>query len=104
MYAILEAGGFQFNVREGDRIRTPKLKVQPSEKFTFEKVLFIGGERPQIGSPYVKGARVEAEVLGSGKREKITVLKKKRRVKYRRKRGHRQDYTELKIERILPPE
>lgn len=103
MYAIMEAGGFQFNVKEGDKIRTPKLGAKPKEKLTFDKVLFIGGAEPLVGSPYVEGARVEAEVLGSGKADKITVFRKKKRVKYRRTKGHRQDYTEIKIEKILPP-
>lgn len=104
MYAILEAGGFQFNVKEGDKIRTPKLGAKPKEKLSFDRVLFIGGEQPLIGAPYVEGARVEAEVLGSGKAEKIVVFKKKKRVKYRRTKGHRQDYTEVRIEKILRPE
>ena len=104
MYAILETGGFQFSVQEGDKIRTPKLQVQPKEKVIFDKVLFIGGENPRIGAPYVKDAKVGAEVLGSGKGKKITVFKFKRRLKYRKKTGHRQEYTEVKIEKILPPE
>ena len=104
MYAILETGGFQFNVKEGEKIKIPKLQVQPKERVTLDKVLFIGGEKPLIGTPYVKNAKVEAEVLGSGKGEKIVVFKFKRRVKYRRKKGHRQEYTEVKIEKILPPE
>ena len=104
MYAILETGRFQFSVKEGDKVRIPKLQVQPKEKVVFDKVLLISGEKPLIGTPYVKNAKVEGEVLGSGKGEKITVFKFKRRVKYRRKKGHRQGYTEVKIEKILPPE
>jgi large subunit ribosomal protein L21 len=104
MYAILESGGFQFSVKEGERIIIPKLQVQPKEKVAFDKVLFIGGEKPLIGAPYIKNAKVEAEVLGSGKGKKITVFKFKRRVKYRKKTGHRQEYTEVKIEKILPLE
>jgi large subunit ribosomal protein L21 len=103
MYAVLEAGGFQFSVREGDIIRTPKLQLEAKQKFVFERVLFVGGDQPQVGSPYVEGAKVEAEVLGLGRGDKVTVFKKKRRIKYRRTRGHRQDYTEFRIEKILPP-
>ena len=81
MYAILESGGFQFSVKEGEKIRIPKLQVQPNEKVIFDKVLFVGGEHPLIGTPYVETAKVEAEVLGSGKGEKVVVFKFKRRVK-----------------------
>jgi large subunit ribosomal protein L21 len=103
MYAILETGGFQFSVKEGEKIRIPKLQFQPNGKVTLDKVLFIGGKKPLIGTPYVKNAKVEAEVLGSGKVEKVTVFKFKKRVKYRRHKGHRQEYTEVKVEKILPP-
>lgn len=103
MYAILEAGGFQFSVKEGERIRIPKLKEQVKKKVIFEKVLFIGGEKIKVGQPYVKNAKVEAAILRSGKGEKISVFKFKRRVKYRRKKGHRQEYTEVKIEKIHSP-
>jgi len=103
MYAILETGGFQFSVKEGEKIRIPKLQVQPKEKVTLNKVLFIGGEKTLIGTPYIKNAKVKAEVLGSGKGEKVTVFKFKRRVKYRRRKGHRQEYTEIEIEKILRP-
>jgi len=102
MYAIVESGGFQFSVKEGDKIRTPKLNVGPKEKLVLEKVLFIGGEEPKVGTPYVPGAQVEAEVIGPGRSPKIVVFKKKKRVKYRRTRGHRQDFTELRIDRIIP--
>lgn len=103
MYAIVESGGFQFNVKEGEKIRIPKLEVKPNDKITFDRVLFIGGEKPQVGAPYVKDALVEGEVLSQGKAEKITVFKFKRRVKYRRKKGHRQEYTEVKINKIHAP-
>ncbi|KPL00714.1 MAG: 50S ribosomal protein L21 [candidate division Zixibacteria bacterium SM23_73_3] len=103
MYAILETGGFQFSVKEGEKIKIPKLQVQPKEKVTLNKVLFIGGEKTLIGTPYIKNAKVKAEVLGSGKGEKVTVFKFKRRVKYRRRKGHRQEYTEIEIEKILRP-
>jgi large subunit ribosomal protein L21 len=103
MYAVLETGGVQFSVKEGDRIRTPKLEVQSQEKIVLDKVLFIGGEESKVGSPYIEGAKVEAKVVGTGKGEKVVVFKKKKRVKYRRTTGHRQHYTELKIEKIIVP-
>lgn len=103
MYAIVESGGFQFNVKEGEKLRIPRLQAKPKDKITFDKVLFIRSEKPLIGAPYVKEALVEGEVLSHRKAEKITVFKFKRRVKYRRKRGHRQQYTEVKINKIHAP-
>ncbi len=103
MYAIVESGGFQFNLREGEEISIPKLEAKPKDKITLDKVLFIGGEKTLIGAPYVKDAKVEGEVLSQGKSEKITVFKFKRRVKYRRKKGHRQEYTKIRVEKIHAP-
>jgi large subunit ribosomal protein L21 len=102
MYAIVESGGFQFNVKEGEKIRIPKLEAKPKDKITFDKVLVIGGEELLIGIPYVKDAKVEGEVLSHRKAEKITVFKFKK-VKYRRKRGHRQEYTEVRVDKIHAP-
>ncbi|UCB52126.1 MAG: 50S ribosomal protein L21 [Candidatus Zixiibacteriota bacterium] len=103
MYAIFESGGFQFKAKEGDRVRMPKLQAGPEERVTFDKVLFIGGKKPLVGSPYLENAKVEGEVIASGKSEKVTVFKFKRRVKYRRKKGHRQEFVEVQIEKIVPP-
>jgi large subunit ribosomal protein L21 len=103
MYAIFESGGFQFSAREGDRVRVPKFRAEAEERVTFDKVLFIGGEKTLVGSPYLENARVEGEVIASGKGDKITVFKFKRRVKYRRKKGHRQEFVEVQIDKILAP-
>jgi len=103
MYAIFESGGFQFSAKEGERVRIPKLQVRPKDKLTFDKVLFIGGEKPLVGSPYVENAKVEGEVIASGKGDKVTVVKFKRRVKYRRKKGNRQEFVDLQIEKIVLP-
>jgi large subunit ribosomal protein L21 len=102
MYAVVESGGFQFNVREGEKIRIPRLVAKPKDEITFDRVLLLGGEKPLIGAPYVKDAKVEAEVLSLGKAEKVTVFKFKK-VKYRRKKGHRQGYTEVRINKIHTP-
>ena len=103
MYAIFESGGFQFSAREGDRVKVPKLQAETAERVTFDKVLFIGGDIPLVGSPYLKNAKVEGEVIASGKSDKITVFKFKRRVKYRRKKGHRQEFVEVQIDKIIAP-
>ncbi len=104
MYAILETGGFQFSVKEAEKVKIPKLDIPIKDKVIFDKILFIGGEKSFIGTPYIIDAKVEAEVVNSGKGEKVIVFKKKKRTKYRRIKGHRQDFTEVKISRILPPE
>ena len=103
MYAIVESGGFQFNVQEGEKVRIPRLEAKPKDTITFDKVLLVGGEKPLIGAPYVNDAKVEGEVLSQGQADKVTVFKFKRRLKYRRKKGHRQQYTEVKINKIHAP-
>jgi len=101
MYAIIEAGGLQYRVAEGDVIRVPMHVSTPGETQQFEQVLLIAdGDNTQVGSPTVEGARVEAEVVDQGRGDKVLVFKKKRRTKYRRMRGHRQDFTDLKIGKI----
>lgn len=104
MYAIVEAGGMQFKVFPHHIIRVPKLEVEEGKKIDLEKVLLLqDGKKTFIGSPEVKGAKVIAEVLGHGKEGKVVVFKMKKRKNYRRKRGHRQAYTELLIKEVLAP-
>ncbi len=104
MYAIMETGGMQFNVQEGDKIRIPKLDAEPGKRFTFDKILLVGGDdKPLIGTPYVEGVTIEAKVTDQGRADKVTVFKFKRRVKYRRKKGHRQHYTEILVKKINLP-
>ncbi len=104
MYAIMETGGQQFTVQEGDRVRVPRLEAEPKKNHTFDKILLIGGqEKNLIGTPYVPGAKIEAQVTQHGKADKVVVFKFKRRVKYRKKTGHRQPYTEILIKKINLP-
>ena len=100
MYAIIETGGKQYKVSEGDTVKVEKLGVDADSKYVFDKVLLIGGEETKIGNPVVEGASVEATVLGDGKSKKVIVYKYKRKTGYHKKNGHRQQYTELKIEKI----
>ncbi len=100
MYAIIATGGKQYKVSEGDTIRVEKLGVNEGDKFTFDQVLYIGGDDPKIGSPTVEGATVEATVKANGKAKKIIVYKYKRKSGYHRKNGHRQQYTEVTIDKI----
>ena len=104
MYAIVETGGMQFKVFPNHIIRVPKLDQDEGKKVNLDKVLlFSDGDKTLIGSPDVKGAKVTAEVLSHGKEKKVIVFKMKRRKNYRRKRGHRQDYTELLIKDVIGP-
>lgn len=104
MFAIVETGGMQFKVSPRHIIRVPKLEVEEGKKINLDKVLLLqDGEKTFIGSPQVKGAKVIAEVLGHGKEGKVVVFKMKKRKNYRRKRGHRQSYTELLIKEVLGP-
>jgi large subunit ribosomal protein L21 len=104
MYVIVESGGMQYAVREGETLKVPKITLPPGETHNLDKVLLImGGEKPVVGRPYVEGARVETEVLGNGRAEKVLAYHFKKRTKYRKMRGHRQEFTELKIARIITP-
>ena len=98
-YAIVRSGGKQFRVEEGQQVRVPLVDKEVGDSVELE-VLMVGGDSPQIGSPNVEGARVAATVVDHGRDDKIIVFKKKRRKQYKRTKGHRQDYTTLKIDSI----
>jgi len=101
MYAIIETGGKQYKVAEGDKIKVEKLAADPGETVLLDKVLFVSKDDGVVaGTPLVAGAKATAKVLEHGKGEKIIVFKYKAKSNYRRKRGHRQPYTELAIEKI----
>lgn len=100
MYAIIETGGKQLKVEEGQTIFVEKLDAQEGETVTFDKVLFVGGENVKVGSPLVEGATVTAKVEKHGRGKKIIVFKYKPKKNYRRKQGHRQPYTKVVIEKI----
>jgi len=100
MYAVIETGGKQVRVSEGSVIYVERLEVSAGDAYTFDKVLMIGGESLVIGNPYVDGVTVEATVEKQGKQKKIIVFKMKRRKRYRRKNGHRQMFTAVKIDSI----
>jgi len=98
MYAIFRAQGKQFRAEQGKTIQLPRMEAEPGSKITFDEVLLASdGDTIVAGTPTVKGARVEAEVLGEKKGEKIYVFKFKRRKNYRRKTGHRAKFTEVRI-------
>lgn len=101
MYAVIETGGKQYRVCEGDTIEVEKLDAEVGSQVRFDNVLLVGTEeKTLIGFPVVKGAVVTAKVVANGKAEKVIVYKFKRRKNYRRKHGHRQQFTRLLIESI----
>ncbi|MBP3038038.1 50S ribosomal protein L21 [Bacillaceae bacterium Marseille-Q3522] len=100
MYAIIETGGKQLKVEEGQAIYIEKLPADQGETVTFDKVLFVGGSDVKVGSPLVEGATVTAKVEKHGRGKKITVFKYKPKKNYRKKQGHRQPYTKVVIEKI----
>ncbi|HHV93467.1 MAG TPA: 50S ribosomal protein L21 [Firmicutes bacterium] len=100
MFAIVQTGGKQYKVREGDVIRVEKLPVDVGEEVILDQVLMVHGEDTKIGRPFVEGANVVARVQRNGKGKKIIVFKYKPKKNYRRKKGHRQPFTELVIEKI----
>ncbi|MCF3941884.1 50S ribosomal protein L21 [Oceanobacillus alkalisoli] len=100
MYAIIETGGKQVKVQEGQEIYVEKISAEANETVTFDKVLFVGGDDVKVGAPYVDGANVTAKVEKQGRQKKIRVFKYKRRKNYHRTQGHRQPYTKLVIEKI----
>lgn len=98
MYAVIETGGKQYRVAQGDVIRVEKLPAAEGESITFDRVLMVGGgDDARIGAPLVDGGKVTADVEAHGRGDKITIIKFRRRQKYRRKQGHRQDYTQVRI-------
>lgn len=98
MYAIIETGGKQYKVQQGDTLFIEKLDVQAGDAVTFDKVMAIGSEDGlKVGAPYVEGATVNATVVKNGKGEKIVVFKFKAKKNYRKRQGHRQPYTKVEI-------
>lgn len=101
MYAVIATGGKQYRVSEGDKVRVEKLSGDAGAKIVLDNVLMLGdGDKSKVGAPVVKGAKVEAEIIGQGRDKKIVVFKFKKRKGYRKKQGHRQSFTDLRITKI----
>ncbi|MFQ9923442.1 MAG: 50S ribosomal protein L21 [Beduini sp.] len=100
MYAVIETGGKQLKVEAGQAIFVEKLDVNEGDVYTFDKVLFVGGDDTKVGAPYVDGATVQAKVEKHGKDKKVIVYKYQPKKHYHKKQGHRQPYTKLIIEAI----
>ena len=101
MYAVIQTGGKQYRVAEGDILRVERLDKEPKQKVVFDRVLLVAKEGDiKVGAPVVKGATVEAEVITHDRAKKVIIFKKKRTTTYQRTQGHRQSYTEVRIKGI----
>ncbi len=101
MYAIIQTGGKQYKVQEGDLLKVEKIPGEEGQAINFKRVLFLNNKADVIvGTPIVTAASVEAEIIKNGKDKKIIVFKKKRRKGYAKRQGHRQQFTEVKILKI----
>ena len=97
MYAVIESGGKQHRVHEGESLRLEKIEAAAGDTIEFDRVLMLGGETPRIGAPLVAGAKVTAQVLDHGRHPKLRIVKFNRRKHYRKETGPRQWYTEVRI-------
>ena len=100
MYAVIETGGKQYLIKSGDTLKVEKLDAEAGKEFVFDKVLLLAeddGTDVKIGTPYLDGVSISAEVMEQGRNKKIRVVKFKRKVRYRRVAGHRQHFTKVKV-------
>ncbi|MFY9975811.1 MAG: 50S ribosomal protein L21 [Chromatiaceae bacterium] len=103
MYAVIQSGGKQYRVSEGDKLRVEKLAADAGTDIELDQVLMVGdGDDVRVGRPFVEGGRVTATVEGHGRGKKVMIVKFRRRKHYMKRQGHRQWYTELKITGINP--
>ena len=102
MYAIIKSGGKQYRVQAGEQLRVEALAADVGSAVSFEEVLLVGtGDGVKVGAPFVDGAKVKATVVSHGRGDKIKIFKMRRRKHYQRTQGHRQSYTELRIDDIV---
>ena len=105
MYAVFQLNGFQYTAEPGATVRVPYVRAEKGSNIEISEVLMIkSDDREFVGSPFVPDARIEAEVIDHGQADKVLVYKYKKRTKYRRRRGQRQKYSEIRISRIAAPE
>ena len=100
MYAVIATGGKQYKVSEGDVIRVEKLGIEAGESVVFDQVLVVSGDEVKVGNPTVADATVSGTVMCEGKAKKVIVYRYKRKTGYHKKNGHRQAYTQVKIDKI----
>ncbi|MCC6202977.1 MAG: 50S ribosomal protein L21 [Gammaproteobacteria bacterium] len=101
MYAVIQTGGKQYRVAAGDKLKVETLPAEVGAQITLDRVLAVGsGGELKVGAPLLSGATVQATVLAHGRHDKVTIFKMRRRKHYQRHQGHRQNYTEIRIEQI----
>ncbi|MCE1243799.1 MULTISPECIES: 50S ribosomal protein L21 [Oryzomicrobium] len=101
MYAVVKTGGKQYRVSAGEKLKVEQIPADVGAQITLDQVLMVGeGESVKIGAPLVAGAKVTATVVSHGRHDKVKIFKMRRRKHYQKHQGHRQNYTELKIEAI----
>jgi large subunit ribosomal protein L21 len=102
MYAVIKSGGKQYRVESGAQVRIESLVADVGSAVAFEEVLLVGtGESVKVGAPLVSGAKVKATVLSHGRGDKVKIFKMRRRKHYQKNQGHRQNYTEVRIDDIV---
>jgi large subunit ribosomal protein L21 len=102
MYAIIKTGGKQYRVQSGEQVRVEALSADVGAGVSFDEVLLVGdGDAVKVGAPFVSGAKVKATVVSHGRGEKVRIFKLRRRKHYQKSQGHRQSYTELRIDDIV---
>ena len=102
MYAVIKTGGKQYRVETGAQVRIESLPVEVGSAVSFAEVLLVGsGDTVKVGAPYVSGAQVKATVVSQGRGEKVRIFKLRRRKHYQKSQGHRQGYTEVRIDDIV---
>lgn len=101
MYAVIKTGGKQYRVTAGQKLKVEQIPADIGQEITLDQVLSVGeGEQLQIGTPLVNGAVVKATVLAQGRHDKVKIFKMRRRKHYQKRQGHRQNYTELRIDAV----
>ncbi|TAN51822.1 MAG: 50S ribosomal protein L21 [Betaproteobacteria bacterium] len=102
MHAVIQTGGKQYRVKPGDALRVELLTAQVGAAVSFEQVLMVGdGENVRVGAPFVAGARVDATVVAHGRGDKVKIFKLRRRKHYQKSQGHRQGFTEVRIDDVV---
>ena len=101
MYAVIKTGGKQYRVSSGEKVKVEQLAAEVGSQITIDQVLMVAdGDKITIGTPLVKGAKVQATVVDQGRADKINVFKMRRRKQSKKQQGHRQNYTEIQVDQI----
>ncbi len=102
MYAVIQTGGKQYRVKSGEQLRVEALAAEVGAAVSFDRVLMLGeGDGAKVGAPFVSGAKVKATVLAQGRGDKVRIFKLRRRKHYAKTQGHRQSFTEVRIDEIV---